>query len=368
MVTHPPVMTRHFSLTDSGAPPRAFSPRPALSSLGQDSWQTAWQWANSQLPAVQRLQHGAVSDSEQALKRAALYHLQQPGGQWRGRLTLAVAYYIQLPTGHSRRLAAACELLHNASLIHDDLQDRDRLRRGQATVWCQFGDEMAINLGDYFIVQTFALVARIACSGERQGQLLALFSRAAAAAIRGQVKEFTALDVNANTELLQRYVATARGKSGALFALPGEAALLLADCPPRMRASLKQALLDYGLLYQILDDLNDLTEQKAGRQGGSDLRQRRLTALAIAFLRRATSAQRRDFWAFLTADSASVSAQEEAFWRHALVESGVVETTHRYARRVKQAVFARLNALPPPLSIGLRYGLEQALAEAGWRL
>ena len=58
--------------------------------------------------------------------------------------------------------AAVCgEFIHNASLIHDDLQDKDLLRRGLPTIWNRFGDHTAINLGDYFIAGSFEALAKI---------------------------------------------------------------------------------------------------------------------------------------------------------------------------------------------------------------
>ena len=61
----------------------------------------------------------------------------------------------------SLNIAMCCEFIHNASLIHDDLQDRDLLRRGLPTIWNRFGDHTAINLGDYFIAGSFEALAKI---------------------------------------------------------------------------------------------------------------------------------------------------------------------------------------------------------------
>ena len=73
-------------------------------------------------------------------------------------------------------IAVCCEFIHNASLIHDDLQDRDLLRRGLPTIWNRFGDHTAINLGDYFIAGSYEILTKINVNPEinvKQSQSLA---------------------------------------------------------------------------------------------------------------------------------------------------------------------------------------------------
>jgi geranylgeranyl pyrophosphate synthase len=97
---------------------------------------------------------GSISD-------AADYHLASGGKLFRPQFVLSIATALGVREATAFNIAAACELLHNASLVHDDLQDKDEIRRGQPAVWKALGPETAINLGDFFIAGTFQALAEI---------------------------------------------------------------------------------------------------------------------------------------------------------------------------------------------------------------
>ena len=77
----------------------------------------------------------------------AKYQLHSGGKRFRAILALIASDIFNLNQKVSEYIAVCCEFIHNASLIHDDLQDRDLLRRGYPTIWNRFGDHTAINLG-----------------------------------------------------------------------------------------------------------------------------------------------------------------------------------------------------------------------------
>ena len=91
----------------------------------------------------------------------AKYQLESGGKRFRVILALIASKMFGLSKDISKSIAICCEFIHNASLIHDDLQDRDLLRRGLPTIWNRFGDHTAINLGDYFIAGSFEALSKI---------------------------------------------------------------------------------------------------------------------------------------------------------------------------------------------------------------
>ena len=91
----------------------------------------------------------------------AKYQLHSGGKRFRAILALIASDIFNLNQKVSEYIAVCCEFIHNASLIHDDLQDRDLLRRGYPTIWNRFGDHTAINLGDYFISGSFEALSKI---------------------------------------------------------------------------------------------------------------------------------------------------------------------------------------------------------------
>ena len=91
----------------------------------------------------------------------AKYQLHSGGKRFRALLALIAADIFKINHESAIYAAICCEFIHNASLIHDDLQDRDLLRRGLPTIWNRFGDHTAINLGDYFIAGSFEALSKI---------------------------------------------------------------------------------------------------------------------------------------------------------------------------------------------------------------
>jgi geranylgeranyl pyrophosphate synthase len=175
--------------------------------------------------------------------------------------------------------ATACALLHEASLIHDDLQDGDDRRRGKDALWAAVGHEQAITLGDLLLVLTpLALVESADTSA-----LTVATARRAAATAAGQAREFALIE-SPHIPSWYAYADVARGKSGHLFALPIEAAALAAGCGPGEAAVLGDSATTLGLLYQIVDDVVDLFLDKGRGRPGNDLREGKYSALIVGHL------------------------------------------------------------------------------------
>ena len=184
---------------------------------------------------------------------AALYHLGTGGQRIRAVLALHAGKHLGLTAQDTQALAAACELLHNASLIHDDLHDRDTQRRGQPSVWHEFGDEVAICAGDLLISAAYLALSQLA-NVARVPALFALMHARTATAIRGQCADISRPDNRAATILDFKNIALT--KSGALLSLPTELALLAAGHDGALTRA-REAALAFSIAYQIHDDLAD---------------------------------------------------------------------------------------------------------------
>jgi geranylgeranyl pyrophosphate synthase len=154
---------------------------------------------------------------------------------------------------------AAVELVHMATLVHDDLLDRAELRRGRSTVWAEYGDEAAKAAGDYLFARAFA---QLAATGD--GEAVGILADAALSLARGEaLQRRQAFRPETSVE---EYLARCSLKTGKLF----EAACLLGGGPG--------ALADFGLAlgvaFQIADDILDCTGDyhSTGKAGGVDLR------------------------------------------------------------------------------------------------
>lgn len=187
--------------------------------------------------------------------QAALYHLRSGGRRIRGRLAWSACLPLGLSENDALCIAATCELLHNASLIHDDLQDGDELRRGLPTVWAKFGADIAICTGDLMLSAAYAALCGIS-DLRKVPVLLARVHELTALAIAGQCADLRApkqpvVDIDTYEKIVI-------DKSGALLSLPLELALITSG-EDVWADQARKAAEAFSLAYQVADDLSDLS-------------------------------------------------------------------------------------------------------------
>ncbi len=226
--------------------------------------------------------HLAVGSRLDRLGRMVQEHLNGGGRRIRARLALAAAEALGVSRSASLGWAAACELLHNAALIHDDLQDGDRVRRGYPSLWARHGAAQAVNAGDLLLMLPTLALERLDIDDARRWRLARAIASRAERAVRGQALE---LDLVGRRRLdWHAWAIAAEGKSGALLALPVEGAAILAGLAMPSVNLLAGAFAQFGLLYQIHDDVLDLWGDKGREQRGNDLREGKPSAVVATHL------------------------------------------------------------------------------------
>ncbi|MGY4707084.1 polyprenyl synthetase family protein [Candidatus Bipolaricaulota sp. J31] len=179
--------------------------------------------------------------------------------------------------------ACALELVHNFSLIHDDVQDRDELRRGRPTVWKVFGMEQAINAGDGMFALAFrvALAARRVLREEAVLQGLDALLSATYRMIEGQVLD---LSLEGKDAGVKEYLEMARRKTGALIGCALELGAIAAGVDETIRGRHRELGEALGLAFQIRDDWIGIwgDPEVTGKPVGSDLT-RRKRSFPVAF-------------------------------------------------------------------------------------
>lgn len=244
--------------------------------------------------AVLSFEHSSVQAVEELMRRLALgpdgdspaladhivaEHLATGGKRLRARLALSAAQALDFDPERAVGWGAACELLHNATLIHDDIQDGDRVRRGEPTAWVRHGIPQAINAGDILFVLPFSAVETLDVSPEIRTHLHRILAERSAGVIRGQSTE---LDLNGKLELdIHAYLTAIEGKTSALFQLPVEGAAVLGGMPPGGAAVVSGAFRLLGMLFQLQDDVVDLFGDKGREAPGSDLREGKVSGLVV---------------------------------------------------------------------------------------
>ena len=174
------------------------------------------------------------------------------GKRIRPALCLFAATLFGQPAHIAMPGAVAVELIHNFSLVHDDVQDRDPQRHGRPTVWARMGEAQAINAGDFLITRAFAALANAPGAPETRMAALVVLNEAMSRMIAGQwadVSFETRDDVSP-----EGYQEMVRGKTGALLGAPLEIGALLAGAPSEQAAKLGQWGETIGLAFQVRDD------------------------------------------------------------------------------------------------------------------
>jgi geranylgeranyl diphosphate synthase type I len=171
--------------------------------------------------------------------------------------------------------AVAVELVHNFSLLHDDLMDRDVQRRHRPTVWTVFGPAAAILTGDALLALAHEVLSEV--GGEAGAAAGALLARATQQLVAGQVDD---LGFETRSEVsVPECIAMAAGKTGALLAASSAIGAVLTGAAPQVVAALTEYGEQIGLAFQLVDDLLGIWGDPAvtGKPVGSDLRSRKKT-------------------------------------------------------------------------------------------
>lgn len=224
-----------------------------------DSPQTLIPAVEIQMQKLVRQMSAGSRVVEPVAQHAAAYHLASGGQRIRAQLAIQAGLALKLCVADTVLIAAACELVHNASLVHDDLQDRDLVRHGVDTVWSAYGDGVAVCAGDLLLSAAYCALANIS-RPQLLPALLPMIHSHIADASTGQCADLTG--DKSRTFSLQEYERLAALKSGALLALPVELALVVAGELQAIPLA-RRAAEYFAVGYQILDDLKDVQKDLA---------------------------------------------------------------------------------------------------------
>ena len=225
----------------------------------------------------QRIREQAGEDHHPDL-RSALEHLLSAGGKRiRPTLGLLVGNMLGAPEEKLITLGASVELLHTATLVHDDLIDGALLRRGMPTLNARWSPAATVLTGDFL----FARAAKLAAETDYL-PLMKLFAETLATIVNGELTQmFSARGVIERDNYYQRIYA----KTASLFEMASLAATMVATEDEEMRGSMKVFGYEVGMAFQIVDDILDFTgdQTAVGKPIGSDLLNGLVTLPAIYF-------------------------------------------------------------------------------------
>jgi len=210
--------------------------------------------------------------------------LESGGKRLRGLLPVALVVAAGGEPAAALEFGAAVELIHNGTLVHDDIQDGDHMRRGRPTLWTQQGVAQAINAGDALLVGPLAWLLRAeAIPPAVRPALCAVLAEALFETIRGQVADLALRELAAPT--LDDMAAVHLAKTGPLFGACCAGAVHLLGGTAESVAHALDLGRELGLAFQIRDDLLDFAGTKGRGAAGADLREGKLTWPVLAAVR-----------------------------------------------------------------------------------
>jgi octaprenyl-diphosphate synthase len=222
-------------------------------------------------------------------------HVVAAGGKrLRPMLTLASAKLCGYRGTRHIGLAACVEFIHTATLLHDDVVDDSDLRRGLASANAVFGNKASVLVGDFLFSRSFELMV-----ADGSLRVLSILSRASSVIAEGEVMQLMTTSNLATDEA--EYLDVIRAKNAALFAAACEIGAVVADRPDAEAAALSAYGLNFGIAFQLVDDVLDYSARQAtlGKSIGDDFRDGKMTLPVVL--------------AFARGD-----ATEKAFWRRTL--------------------------------------------------
>ena len=241
---------------------------PALARVSDEMWR---------IVAVESALFNGVNDHLMLMK----------GKMVRPTLLLLASEALQTPEPRAASYAAVVELIHLATLIHDDAVDHSVLRRGMPTINALFTHQVAVIAGDFLYSRAVQELVRL---GDLEP--LRVFAKASNELTVGEMRQLGSLDALAFSE--EDYEFLIRAKTAALFSAATEVGALCGAVEARPALARYGAYL--GMAFQVVDDLLDYTEaaETVGKPTGLDLREHKVTLPLIAALRRMSRAARRE--------------------------------------------------------------------------
>jgi len=244
--------------------------------LNQSSFLEPVAWA---LEQVEQRLHEKADTQHEALTEAIEHLLNSGGKRLRPALALLAGAMLGADPERNVSLAAAVEMLHTATLVHDDLIDGSLLRRGMPTLNARWSPAATVLAGDFL----FARAADLAAS-TGSIRVMSLFARALMTIVNGEVVQ--QLFLNRRSLSRDEYLRRIHAKTASMFELATEAAAVLACASEETVTALASYGREVGMAFQIVDDVLDFAGDPThvGKPVGSDLRQGLVTLPVLYFM------------------------------------------------------------------------------------
>jgi len=231
------------------------------------------------------------------------------------------------------KLGAVVELIHSATLVHDDIIDDAKVRRGRASVNAQWGNEITVLMGDWLYMTSFQIAL-----GERHFKILDILTDVTRKMIEGELIQ---LSVNGSLDITEeQHLDISMRKTAFLFSACSQIGGILGSVTEEQQEALRLYGLNIGIAFQMVDDVLDFTstESTLGKPVGSDLKEGKLT-LPLIYLMREGEAEHRDLVRTALKENSVETTHRDAIMdlvRQYGTAERVMAKAHDYARQAKE--------------------------------
>ena len=214
------------------------------------------------------------SETEGPLNEIALYQIQNPGKKLRSKLIYNLALTLGAKKLEQIGLwAAANELIHEASLIHDDIQDDDEMRRGEPSLWKTYGVAQAINAGDFLLLLSIKPLLNL-----NSMELIELHNKTSFQLALGQAQEIYQKESHSKVKD-NFYICCIERKTASLFSSLAQGVGKIYGLTPLSIGQIGQVFLKLGCIFQMQDDILDLFGNKGRKAFGCDIKEGKVSFL-----------------------------------------------------------------------------------------
>lgn len=263
--------------------------QPQLKPTTTPSLDALYSLIQADLKRVDEALLARVEKNAAMIQEVAKHIIASGGKRIRPAMTLISAQLCGYQGSQHVSLAAAVELLHTATLLHDDVVDESNLRRGLATANHVFGNKASILVGDFLLGQAFQLMAT-----DGTIEALQILSDASAVISQGEVLQ---LMQEGNIDIAEQdYMTIISSKTAVLFACASELGAVISE-KPEWQPSLKSYGSAVGMAFQLVDDALDYNadQKKLGKTLGDDFREGKIT-LPVLLAYREANEEEKTFW------------------------------------------------------------------------
>ncbi len=291
-------------------------------------------YANEISKRVENFIYEVVKGEPKTLYESALHYIKAGGKRIRPLITVLSARICGGSENIAIPGAAAVEILHTFTLVHDDIIDRDELRRGVPTVHKIWGTDMAIISGDLLFAYAYRCLIKSLNYGipsDRVVKALETLTEAAIIVAEGQALDMLLPTIDSVDST--RYIEMIRKKTASLFASSAVIGAVLAGGDKEVIEKLRESMINAGIAFQIRDDILGLVgdEKILGKPVYSDIREGKMTILVIHTLNKINEDGRKRLRSILGNRNASLHELSEA--AEIIKSSGAIEYAENLAEQ-----------------------------------